>query len=503
MVIQQPNRSTWNEVDIRSKVSRFTFKRRYQRMVAASKDYPFLLLNNLSNEIDLGTINPRQRLADTESLLLEAMALAPSYPSSYSTYYTMKNYPVDILGINMLDTGETYWGPGLRALKYYNKPFYASEFGGFTAFHEKTPPWLRIARLGKQWRSLLRAGGVGACLFQSHDNWGQPVPTGYNDPFRPEMPDDLRGYWDLDNKPKLELRFVTQLFSDLSAKVVEETIASSAAKVTLDIANIRNYQLERVKVFGNGRLVADLGTLAVGETKRIDVKVPNKAILHLRFEYTTHHGLKSLSKLDLPLPLINDRPHILNTDFIVERESAGQITGTLLLSDRLEVVLPETWKVFSFNGKRYERGNGRKCFTVVNPFHPVKNLRYTRDGRRTHPFDPQSIKAGRYGLRFDLPDLPAQNRERLLIMGGLGAKKLRLRYGEADHLLEVHSYRENIVLDLNKLSSKSMEEKFVVQLERIRHGYDDPSLSDFRTRVFVNVEHPKVFSPLHVVLKKL
>ena len=92
-------------------------------------------------------------------------------------------------------------------------------------------------------------------IFQSHDNWAQPIPGGINDPFSPEQPDDLRGIWnqkndlsDLNPHRKKEIEHFFQVYKDLEKKKVDVGgwgDAEEACKIYLEC--VERYELSEHK----------------------------------------------------------------------------------------------------------------------------------------------------------------------------------------------------------------------------------------------------------------
>ena len=135
----------------------------------------------------------------------------------------------------------------------------------------------------ENWQNLLDHGSLGAAFFQSHDNWAQPVPVGYNDPFNNEMPDDMRGFWDIDNKPKEELNHLSTILSDIDFK--------SLGNGKLELRNRRKYPLQKIHLTIQGEPV-EIASLASGESFLFDLKNTQR-FLKIHASYFTHLGLKN------------------------------------------------------------------------------------------------------------------------------------------------------------------------------------------------------------------
>jgi cellulose synthase/poly-beta-1,6-N-acetylglucosamine synthase-like glycosyltransferase len=283
LVISQPDETTWANLKMSKSSNIKELMHRYEEHVGLTGGNPYMFFEHLGNELEIH--NDDGKSIHNIFKALDNIRKEPyyRYPISYSTYNTFIKYPVDILGINMLDSGDVYWKDGLNHIKSLNIPFYASEFGGFVAFYEQTPTFLRIHRLYENWQNLLDHGSLGAAFFQSHDNWAQPVPVGYNDPFDNEMPDDLRGFWDIDNKPKPELNHLSTILSDLGFKYLGNR--------KLEFSNRRNYLLQDVHLIING-VTLDVGELVPGQSSVFDLKDESR-FLNIKASYLTHRGLKN------------------------------------------------------------------------------------------------------------------------------------------------------------------------------------------------------------------
>jgi cellulose synthase/poly-beta-1,6-N-acetylglucosamine synthase-like glycosyltransferase len=282
LIISQPDETTWENIAIYQNHNVKKLIRRYNKHVRSSEGYPYLLFDHLGNELELNEEFNQSVTNIKKTLQLLQENNDARRPLSYSTYSTYIKYPVDILGINMLDAGEVYWQEAINYTKSLKIPFYASEFGGFIAFYESTPTFLRISRLFKQWGQLLEHGGLGAAFFQSHDNWAQPIPYGHNDPFKNEHPDDNRGFWQNDNTEKAELEALKLIFSDVAYQWVNTK--------QLRLTNRRDYKLTNIELHLGERqfFIAELRPL---ETKIFDLAQVD--VLPIKMDYQTHRGLKN------------------------------------------------------------------------------------------------------------------------------------------------------------------------------------------------------------------
>jgi|GEM_PF-5266791 len=513
LIIDQPDRSTWNEFNLNSQFQTSLYFGRYRYLVREHQGEPFVLWDGFGNEWELGSKLGQAASVDlTNRTILAALNTVSNWPTTYSTYITFIKYPVDISGINMLDTGETYWQNALSIIKGTGKPFYASEFGGFVAFWEKTDPEIRINRLKKEWQILLENGTLGANFYESHDNWAQPVVAGYNDPFKSDQPDDARGFWDAENKPKPELKVLEEILSDLRVTAVEKVIDDTSRPVNLVFQNIRDYSLKQVVVSwpGGSRELGDFPALA-SSTVAIDFgpAALSSSPLVLKFSYFSHSGLAGYARVNLLLPVKREKPLVLNGDFIVTTAGQDFLRGRLISSDRLSVVLPETWRNFSLNGQNYEQSSARMDFPLVNPYHAVDKLEFSRDGRTWQAvddsFDPGP---GDYYFRFRWPQLNAARE--LLILSGLGAERVEFVKDDKTKTINTHSYRENIVNPL-ELANPRPGDLLTFKIYRDQTVYVDKNRVekeykvDFNLRgdISVKFEPPRIFAPLNIELKKI
>lgn len=307
MLIVQPNESTWDNINMKRESSIKKLYGRYRDMENDTDSSPYILIRNVGNELEL---KDDTRIANENiKKVIKKIKKDDKYrfPLSYSTYLVYDNYPVDLLAVNMLDTGNVYWQDGLSLLQKKFNAFYASEFGGFVAFTERTPQNIRINRIYQQWYRILNAGGSGGVFFQSHDNWSQPVATGYNDPFSPEQPDDLRGIWDNKNQPKRILKHIKNIYSDLSIRY-----KSSENLINFIAQNIRNYHLHDLQISHNGLIIYN-GDVA--PQKEISFKINkniNQKTINLDLSYKTHKGLSHTNTIEITNPLHIKEPFIIN-----------------------------------------------------------------------------------------------------------------------------------------------------------------------------------------------
>jgi hypothetical protein len=501
MVVEQPNRSTWNEIDIRDSSDRAALTRSYREMLAGTEGFPWLLFDNLGNELEMVKASDLSTMKAVAEYMDE-MVPTRRVPLSYSTYLPWMNYPDDILGLSTLDTGPTYWDKGVPLAASFRKPIYASEFGGFQAFSERLPSELRIVRMVRNWEQLQRVGALGAFVFESHDNWAQPVPLGeYNDPFKPEQPDDTRGLWDERNRPKPELATVAHLFADVEVRPLADTVAADAREVQLAVRNRRGYRLAGVTLVGD-RSEHPVGDLAPGEERTVALPRADGDGAELRLEarYTSHAGLPGRSSLRVVLPVAGPRPLVLNPDFLVDEAGADRLRGRLLWSGALDAMVPAGFALY-VDGRRVEAAPGRARVPVPGPYRDVAALEWSRDGVTWEPFGASRSGGGRHLMRFRLPELGGGLR--ILVLSGIGDEHAELRFAAtgAARTLATHSYRENLV-DLAGLDARSLAGDIVVDVDRRHELYIPGSILPTDRDLRVDLERPVVFAPVEVELRR-
>lgn len=512
LIINQPNNSTWNEFDITNKNEVNKYLNRYKKMLNDHAGDPYILLDGFGNEWELNSDKKLEELITSiNDTIIKANDNNYNYPSTYSTYFTFINYPVDIASVNMLDTGNTYWDKALKIIKNMNKPFYASEFGGFVAFFEKTIPELRMKRLEDEWEILLKNNAIGANFFQSHDNWAQSVIIGYNDPFKAELPDDIRGFWDHENKPKLELRTLKKILSDFEITIENKTINIKDNKINLIIKNIREYNIKKVELLTQEKKYF-LEDFKPNEEKKITIflnmdKVNNNA-LTLDFNYTSHSGLSGNSQVDLVLPLLSDLPLILNDDFITEFTSKNKLSGRLLISDNINFVIPENWENFKLNNQVYSKNSSVMNIALSNPYHEVINPEISTDGIRWQKLNKDlKLGFGLYYLKFRWPEVKA--RDEYLILSGTGSDRIEISSVGKIKSFETHNYRENIISSKD-LNNPKAGDWIIISIYRNQVSYVDKNLVDnlvkvknpLTENVNIELEVPKIFAPIDIVLEK-
>lgn len=503
MIINQPDKSTWGEINFNNSFDQKKYIARYKKMIKNNEGYPFILFNIFGNEWELGDNNQNKIIPKIKQIINELSTSTNNEITSYSTYLTFVNYPVDILGINMLDTGNTYWNKAINILKNTNKPFYASEFGGFVAFWETVPTDLRIARINEYWNILMKNNSLGAVFFESHDNWAQPVASGYNDPFKSEQPDDLRGLWDKNNSEKEELRFLKELFSDFNIELSKPITNKNLNEINLTLKNKRDYYLKNVTLnyYQDKKII--VGDFNPLETKIVkiefyDSKLPSK--LYLNFDYTTHSGFKEFSSNELVLPIIKDIPVITNNDFIKLESSTSSIKGRLIFSNKIELVLPTDWNSFEFNNNIYKNNiNNKNILLIENPYHKITNLKISTDNYNWQNFDSNKINNGIYYIKFKIPEINSS--KKYLVLSGLGSDLITYNINGKTGNIRTHNYRENVI-DLSIFKEEDLKKEITILINRNQTGYISKLDSPNNQEISIDMEKPIIFAPIDINIKK-
>lgn len=503
LIIDQPDESTWENANLRIAYERKSLLKRYQQLQKKNEGHPYILFDNLGNELELSDRN-QKLIANYVTDIINKVKVDKYYrfPLSYSTYQTYINYPVDILGINMLDSGDTYWNKAIDLLQTYNRPYYASEFGGFVAFFESTPTDLRIVRMKKYWEILQNKQSLGAVFFQSHDNWAQPVPIGYNDPFSADQPDDLRGLWDHNNKAKLETLFLSEIYSDLKVEVQEEQ-----NYLSLKITNKRNYALSNIVFNFLPTMSFEIDSIGPQQSKTIKIE-PMQELLPeytITFKYYTHKGLMGISNANLKMPIqLRDKVNVLNFDFINITNNRDLIEGEILYSQELDFTIPSSWKKFKIDGKVYQ--NTKKRYNIKisnNPYHPVKNIQYSRDKVAWQPLADQKLSGGKYFIKFTLP--VTNNSKRYLVLEGLGTEQVSIfhkKFKDGYLSKQVFNYRENII-DLSKYDYKLYDDEMSLEIDRnqILYIFKEDNINN--KDIDIDFKKPSLFSPYYLRIERV
>ncbi len=499
LVVDQPDRSTWDEVGVRFEWDRKELRKRFEKLILENRNYPFSLFHTVGNELEIK--DPGRDVPYLSELINEVLEKSPGEIFSYSTFYVFLRLPAAIYGINMLDSSETYWKKGLDAAKANDKPFFASEFGGFVAFLEWTPPELRVFRLFEYWDKLLAAGAFGAIIHQSHDNYGQPVIQGMNDPLTADQPDDTRGIWDNDNKPKPLAKFVERLFSDFDAETEESSIGGDARTVKVRFKNRREYSLSNVKFsLGERKVVGPIDFLPSAEhivEIPLEARVPE---ILLTAGYTTHRGLENVSQIALRLPLAGEKPSVLNSDLLSLEVSEEKAEGRLLFGKELSTVLPAKWKEVRVNGTIYPVQAGRQKFALRPAMEDTVSFETSKDGKTYTPASVSDVGKSSQRIRFKLARQYPPGAH--LLIAGIGSGKYWLQDSKGNWKeTKGHKYRENLI-PLDSLSLKEGD-YITLLLQRNDTVFISEKDNPLKETVGIDFEMPKVFSPVPFLLERV
>lgn len=495
LVVDQPDRSTWSDVNLLLAYQRTDLEERFERLVNETRNFPYLLFHTLGNELEI--LHPERDLPYIREMMEHVVSKKLVDFFSYSTFYVFLRLPSSIYGVNMLDSSTTYWKEGLQAILALDKPFYASEFGGFVAFLEWTPLELRMYRLEEYYQTLLAAGAFGVVIHQSHDNWSQPVVEGYNDPLSPDQPDDLRGLWDVKNQSKSILPVVERLFSDFEARSEAKVIIAKKHSAKIVLKNRRPYSLSAVRLEGK----IDLGNFQPGETKDFEWPITEEqsSDLILRAEYSTHHGLPAISQIHIELPIQNDKVVVLNHDAMNKEHFQDGIRGKLYKGDEIRFLAPTQWSSVQVNGQSLKNFGEPISFPVRSALVRIDEIEVSPNGADWQKASAREVQTGPQRIRFRLPEKYPSGAQ--LLLAGLGATEFWLKTGSREFQKRAcHFYRENLIpIDELALGEDRM---ITLLLPRNRTVFiskaDDPRGKE----VGIPFEAPKVFSPVEFEIRK-
>ncbi len=492
LLIDQPEQSTWDNVQLTSKRDRKKLWNQFRKLMTLMRGFEFSLLHNMGNELEFGDRTEERSHAITD-LLKRAAEQYNDERIGYSSYLTHWNYPANLLGINMLDTGQVYWKKAIENMRRFGKPVYASEFGGFVAYFELPPSDLRSYRMMKQWNRLLEVGLSGAVFFQSHDNWAQPLYDETNDPFAPDQPDDVRGLWTEKNEPKPEIQFLEHIYSDFEARL---------AGGRLELQNRRPYRLSGVKLYVGDRMVGAPGDFEPGARRMVSLPSGLGPEVRMTARYQTHHGLQSVSALRVYQPEDHGSPAALHPLFVTEKKSRDLLEGYHLGDDgKLDILIPSHWKAYTVNGEK-RRNDGTSVLTLhpESPMQDIPNAHYSTDGANWKPFNSAEIGKGMHFMHFEVP--PSRGKTSLLIISGLGNSEFQFIISkDQTEKVTCHSYRECLV-DPNTYDVKPGN-WVSVQIDRQWLTYTTAKDNPFGTEIQVELEHPRHFSPRHYSIRKV
>jgi cellulose synthase/poly-beta-1,6-N-acetylglucosamine synthase-like glycosyltransferase len=499
LLIPQPDLSTWDNFDPKKPLSRTLYRRRWDRLVRQATGNPLVLLLNTGNELEIDDRSSKH-IDAIRNVIRNAQANSSTL-TTYSTFATFIDYPVDILGINMLDSGPTYWTQALALVQHLGIPFYASEFGGFVAFFERPTPALRQWRMFHQTQAIEKHGGSGTVFFASHDNWRQPVPPGeFNDPFRAEHPDDLRGFWDPSNNAKPELEMLVYLLSDVAVRAVDARIHPNDTEVQISVKNRRGYRLTDIVLEGGTGEDVNLGDLNPDESRVVSLnlntfrRMPDYPNVDLQFSHYTHSGLRSKSQWSLTLPDPSSGPVVVDTKVFNLKQEAERVTFTALLDGQARIVVPDDWESALIGEALHPVVNGEVLLTLPSPTTPVDALEMSRDGQNWEAFDGISIGTGERFLRFQLPNQPSK--DSALVMSGLAARQVHFRWTDEMTTIDAHPYRETTT----SLAGRAGD--VMVRIRRRRPEYLTATQSPTGESVPIVLSVPFVFDPQRLEVRR-
>jgi cellulose synthase/poly-beta-1,6-N-acetylglucosamine synthase-like glycosyltransferase len=506
LVIAQPEQSSWDAVDVESASDRRAHARHWDELVETLDGFPHALLLNVGNELE---IHDRRAttLAALTRLVARANASSRQVPTSYATFATFVDYRPDVLGLNMLDTGATYWTSALAALPARGRPFYASELGGFVAFYELPPTELRRFRLAAQWRALAALGASGAVFYASHDNWAQAVPPGaFNDPWSPDMADDRRGFWDERGRPKPELDTLRALLADVVLEAETPHVSDADDTLRVRVRNARPYALRGLELDAGGVRWA-LGDLEPeGERTWVAPLASLRRLagyprVELGARFHSHAGLRGQARVQLAVPDATHGPVPLGAGVRVLSRDARRLVAEPLEGGPMAVAVPTGWRSVRVNGRIEPMVAGRITVDTDGPMQPVRDLEASVDGRTFEPFGPAfAERAGLVFLRFRLPSPVAESADpgvRFLVLDGLGAAQVGVRFSDgATENLSAHPYRETLI-DLGQRTGV-----VTVRVQRRALEYLRATLSPTGEAIRIALAAPRVFGPARLVVEE-
>ncbi len=485
MLVVQPDESTWKNIDMSDDDAARELFGRYRKLVGATEGRANILIDNVGNELELasqGASGPRNI---AEALRMARADESYRFPLSYSTYAVFHDYPVDILAVNMLDSGDTYWRDAVDLIRAKNNAFYASEFGGFVAFYEEIDPLLRASRVRQYWRKLQEAGSSGAIFFQSHDNWAQPVAVGFNDPFNPEQPDDLRGIWDHENQPKLIHDHLKALYTDVVLQ-----LEGPADALQVSMRNRRPYRLQDLSV-RYGDAVVFTGTLDPGQRVVLDVTLAPDDTQSLAIRHTTHRGLHSSYTIALRDPAHLQRPYVTNTLTRVTTASQASYEIELFGEDELRFHLPGSWSRYRIAGEERDAKAGLNTFRFPDPARVVSPslTRLDPSQERFVPVPSDFTDGGAHTLRIQLPEVSSLI-DYTLVFEGVGAQAMTFIATDGSKIrVKTHSYRENRI-PMRTLLPALQDQALFVQITRDSTYYVAPELTPNGRPIEVSLKRP-------------
>ena len=448
---------------------------------------PFLFWINIWNELELVNFDLVKRI---KSIISDIQKTKKSTQSIYTTYSTNINYETDILWFNMLDSGKAYWEEYINIIKEYQKPFLATELWWFVAFSEVIDPRIRSYRLQNQFSNLLKNWSSGIIIFESHDNWAQPVPPWYyNNPFEPEQPDDMRGLWTHDNKEKFILNTVRDLFWDIEISFTD-TPNLENGEIILKLKNKRGYTLHDIEFSYDNKVFKSLFDLDKNEEKQ--------AIFHLNenrewsdkifLKYSTHSWLKNIQEIDIK-NLISNKPFFLKKSSLFILEDNEERIRWEILSDDFDFLIPKWWSMISWNTTLWEWYHEIKNNDVfINP----SQIDIVEKNGKKIKFHENEIINGDYSIDMYFKEVIKPRSK--LVLEWIWAESINIRFNDGKlHDIKIPTriiyspYREFIV-DLDTYINKDFQWKI--------------NISFSRNGNFVKFKTPKIFQPKEIVFEK-
>ncbi len=490
LFIPQPAKSNWDETNDIFKWNRLF--NRYIKLYKKFKNEPFAFALNFGNELE---IKNKDSIKDIEESLVKIQEKDLDALHMYTTFFPYINYSSDILGINMLDTGSVYWNKMIPLVPRFNKPFIATELGGFEAFFERTDPRLRALRLKNQWNTLLDIGGSGAVIFQSHDNWAQPVVEGVNNPFAPDHPDDLRGLWDHKNEEKFILETVRSLFSDIDILYLDDNLFE-VKEITLKLTNKRPYRLVDVQLYVDNSEYSTSFSLNVAESKQITL--PREIFTQeniLKAKYMTHSGIHQEQLFPSPIIYPEPKPFIPNVEKIfIQGNNSNLISGSIL-DNTLAVYVPDDWELIN----KHSSSADKKKINNSAVFKPAHILSIKNNDKDITSSINNISGRGNYSIEFNFDEPVLKNS--LLIIEGTGSRNLELAINNSIYVLDMHPYRENIV-DLSNYISGAYSDTIQISFDREYLVYLTPQKELNESDIIIDFKLPKIFDPENLIIRK-
>lgn len=448
---------------------------------------PFLFWINIWNELELVNFDLVKRI---KKIISDIQKTKKSTKSLYTTYSTNLNYETDILWFNMLDSGRQYWEDYIGIIKEYKQPFLATELWWFVAFSEIIDPRIRSYRLKNQFSTLLRNWSSWIIIFQSHDNWAQPVPPwSYNNPFKPEHPDDMRGLWTQDSQEKFVLSTVRDLFWDIEVSFTD-TLNLENGEISLKLKNKREYHLKDIEFSYDNKIFNSLFDLDKNQEKEaiFNVHESREWSDKIFLQYNTHSGLRNIQEIDIK-NLISNKPFFLKkSSLFVLEENEDRIRGEIL-SDDFEFLIPKWWSMTSWDTVLWEWYHTLENNDVfLNP----SQISIVEKNGKNLEFSENKITNGEYTI--DMYYRESIKPSSKLVFEWIWAESIRIRFDDGRiHNIKVpiritySPYREFIV-DLDQYILKEFTWKITISFSR------DEDFVEFRT--------PRIFQPKEIVFEK-